>query len=195
MHLHWLCFFRVYVWLWNRGMRKDHRVHVLRVHLQVHILWVCQSVFVCLCFRPKGQHLRSGECVAHSCFSIHWSGRSGGWEDRLLTTSPVPPSTHPPSATGPWHRWEWGSLTHPLFWTSLTPFSFKFNVPLFLSQSSFYSQSGSVVWGLQSFFISVSKFLTDGSALVEQQSGFETRWLETHWMGKSTPLENLNWKR
>lgn len=36
----------------------------------------------------------------------------------------------------------------------------------------------------------MSEFLTDGSALVEQQSGYETQWLEEHWMGKSTPLGN-----
>lgn len=33
------------------------------------------------------------ECAAHSCFSAHCRGRSGGWEDRLLTTSPFPPTS------------------------------------------------------------------------------------------------------
>lgn len=59
-----------------------------------------------VCFRPMGQCLRIGECAAHSCFSTHCRGRSWGWEDRLLTTSPSLSTTRPPFATAARHRWE-----------------------------------------------------------------------------------------
>lgn len=71
-----------------------------------HPMSVPACVFVYVCLRPTGQCLRHGECAAHSCFSAHCRGRSGGWEDRLLTTSPFPPTPRPPFATGARCGWE-----------------------------------------------------------------------------------------
>lgn len=153
-----------------------------------------------------GQCLRSRECVAHSCFPAHCSGRSGGWRDRLLTTSYHPStlcyrgtaqigrkgleaeeSPSPPSPTC-----LWTSLTVPAS-SLLAYISFKFFVALFLYQSSLPSplRVAEFFEVLQSLFISMSEFLTDGSALVEQQSSYEMQWLEKHWVGKSTPRGDL----
>lgn len=111
-----------------------------------------------MCFRPVGQCFSSGECAAHSCFSAHCCGRSERWEDRLLTTSHSPPTTSLPFTTGVLHGWEERSeageststpppytlpalnFTHcPCLLSSGKHFSFKFNVPPSVSQSSYSS--------------------------------------------------------
>ena len=115
----------------------DLRVHVLRVHVQVHVLWVRLSVGL----GPMGQCLRSRECAAHSWFSPYCCGRSEGWEHRLLTTSPSHPTLHHRAR----HVWEdsteaGGAQTplllnftqYPCLLSSRFHFSFKFIVPLSL---------------------------------------------------------------
>ena len=86
------------------------------------------------------------------------------------------------------------NFTHcPCLLSSTLHLSFKFIPALFLSQPSLPSplRVAEFFEVLQSLFISMSEFLTDGSALVEQQSGYEMWWLEKHWVGKSTPQGNL----
>lgn len=161
-------------WVW--GKRKRCRVHVLGVHLQVHILWECLTVFVYVCLGPMGQGWRSGEWVAHSCFSAHCRLRLEGWADGLLTTSPSPSATSP-------HFYHWGARDGQeerskaaLNSTHCPCLLFQIqHTPLSLSRSSVFlsSQTSRVLWGLRSLFISMSEFLTDGCALVEQQSGYE----------------------
>lgn len=163
-------------------------------------------VFVYVCLRPTGQCLRHGECAAHSCFSAHCRGRSGGWEDRLLTTSPFPPTPRPPFATGARCGWEERieaerspSPPHTSLFLNFTLCSCLLSSSS-LSNSMCLSLSISVISFLSEwqrslrFVISINELLTCGSALVEQQISYETRWLEKHGVGKSAPQENsMKW--
>lgn len=138
-------------WVW--GKRKRCRVHVLGVHLQVHILWECLTVFVYVCLGPMGQGWRSGEWVAHSCFSAHCRLRSEGWADGLLTTSPSPSATSP-------HFYHWGHGMDrrkgaKLLWTPLIvpASSFKFSTPPSLYLGHLFSSPHRLaeffeVWGV-----------------------------------------------
>lgn len=114
--------------LWVKGKRKDLGVHVLKVHLQVHVLWVCLSVFVWV-FRAHGTVFEEqGVCSPQLVF------RSLLWEVRGVRgqTFNYLPSYHPSFL---WHKWEKRTeaedgpspprLAPPWFWTSLTvPASF-----------------------------------------------------------------------
>lgn len=97
---------------------------MVRVHLQVYILWVCVCM---LLFQAHGTLFEARGVCSPQLFSAHNHMRSGGLEDRLLTTLPYLPTPSPAFATGTRHWWKERreaerspTPPHPSFWTSLT---------------------------------------------------------------------------